>query len=688
MEMYMRKPGFFVALLATLLASCGGSSSDDAFRTPGPAGTGPAATPTSLVVISDATSIPADGSTPAGITAIARDASNVVIANVPVTLSASSGSISVGQATTDAVGEAKAVLSTAGDSTPRNIIVTARSGALTASVTVAVAPSSTTTTVNIGNGSGAAFQPNVLAVAVPSLSAGGSTSVVVSIVRSDNTLYTSPATLTFNSPCIAANRAAIQPQATVTTQTGQATVTYVASGCAGSDVITATTTIGSQNLSASGTVTVAPATIGSIVFVSATPTNIALRGTGESGRPETSTVVFRVRDSSNGPVAGANVAFSLSTTVGGITLTSATAISDSQGNVQAIVNAGTVATPVTVAAQVVGSPAIGTQSSQLTISTGIPTAGSFSLAVSCQNIEGWDYDGTIASVTARLADRFSNPAPNGTAVSFQAEGGSILPQCQTTTNANEGGVCSVDWRSSNPRPADGRATLLATAIGEESFIDGDGNGAFTAADTFRLVPSGGNPAHDLGEPFLDMNEDGVYDTGIEPFYDFYNNAALGQLGLRDGPDTKFNGALCQDPARCPNLVADPQKKSAGIGSSNLIIMSGSNPFVDASFTGPATMANDSARTYTLWIRDLHDNPMPGSTTITAAAAGAGLSVAAPTVVSVPCSTAAAGSLVNGVTQFSFTVTSGTTDGTGTFSVSIKTPRNASAITFTYSVTVL
>jgi hypothetical protein len=637
-----------------------------------------------LTMMSSASTIPSDGSQVATIVAIARDADNLLMSGVPVSFTASSGGLAITQGVTGANGQAVATLSTAGDSTSRNIIVTATAGGRVATTTVAVAPTSSTTTVSIGNGSGPSFTPNVLAVAVPSLSAGGSTSVTVSIVRQDGTLYTQPVTLNFNSPCVAAGTAVIQPASSALTTTGQATVTYVAQGCAGTDTITATTTIGTQSLSANRVVTVAAATIGSIEFVSATPTNIALRGTGAVGRPETSTVVFRVRDSSNGPVSGATVNFALSTTVGGITLTSSSATSDSQGNVQAIVNAGTVATPVKVSATV-ASTTIGTQSSQLTISTGIPTAGSFSLAVSCNNIEGLDYDGTIATVTARLADRFSNPVPDGTAVSFQAEGGSVLPQCTTTTNANEGGVCSVDFRSSNPRPSNGRITLLATAIGEESFIDTDGNGAFTVSDTFRLLPVGLVPAHDQGEPYVDFDEDGAYDAGVEPFYDFYNVGA--ELGVRNAPDTKFNGALCQDAARC--VTGDPLKLSAGIGTSNIIILSGSSPVVTlsggAALTG-RTISQNSSTTFSLWVRDINGNPMPGGTTISAATTGGGLQIAQPASFAVPCTALPAGLEVNGITAYSFSVISGGTAGTGSFSVTIRTPKGLTT-TLVVNVTV-
>jgi len=151
-----------------------------------------------------------------------------------------------------------------------------------------------------------------------------------------------------------------------------------------------------------------------------------------------------------------------------------------------------------------------TQSSQLTVTTGIPTDNSFSLALECFNIEGWQYDGEITGVTARLGDRFQNPVPNGTAITFTAEGGNIESQCTTQTNASEGGVCSVSFRSSNPRPADGRVTILAKAIGEESFVDANGNGAFDDGETFSDIP----------EPFRDDNEDGAYQAG-EDFFVFH-----------------------------------------------------------------------------------------------------------------------------------------------------------------------
>lgn len=521
-----------------------------------------------------------------------------------------------------------------------------------------------TATAQLGSGTGASFQAGVIEISNASLSAGGSTTLSVSLVQSDGNLYTTQTNIVFNSPCIAAGTAQVDPSATASTSNGAATVRYVARGCAGSDVVTATATVAGVTRTATGTVTVAAAAIGSIAFISATPTNIALKGTGDASRLESSTVVFRVLDATGGPRAGATVSFTLNTSVGGITLTpsAATATSDAQGNAQIVVNAGTVATSVKVTATITSvTPNISTQSSQLTITTGIPTANSFSLAVGCFNVEGWDVDGTTTPVTARLGDRFGNPVPDGTAVTLTAEGGNIQANCSTTTTPTEGGVCIVNWRSSNPRPADGRVTLLAKAIGEESFADANANGAFDVGEAFT----------DLGEPYRDDDEDLAYNAAIDlDFFDFNNN------GVRNTADGLFNGVLCNDPARC----GAASTRSTGIGQQAKIIMSGSTPVVTPQGGPPFTMAANSSISLTFDVRDARGNPMPGNSDVTGSVAGAGLTVVAPSAAKIPCTTAAIGTNISGTNRFTFNLTSGATLGTGIFTLSVKTPSGRETLT--------
>ncbi|MEP7243102.1 MAG: hypothetical protein ABI885_05385 [Gammaproteobacteria bacterium] len=537
---------------------------------------------------------------------------------------------------------------------------------------------------SMGHPAGTTFNAGSMGISSATLAAGGATSLQVAIQKADGTLYTDSVSVTFNSSCAAQGRATIQSP--VITTSGIASTTYAAQGCSGDDVITATATISGKQLTSTGTVKVASAAIGSIEFVSATPTNVGLQGTGGAGRQETSTVVFRVVDSSGGARADADVTFSLDSTVGGISLTPTSARSDANGRVQTIVNAGTVATTATVTARI-ASPAISTQSSQLTITTGIPDADSFSVAVACHNVEAWEYEGVVVPVTARLSDRFNNPPPDGTAVTFRAEGGSIVGQCPggTVATAKEGGVCGTNWRSSAPRPADGRVTILATTTGEESFTDVSTDGLFTSLDGFRLVDEPGKLAQDLGEPYLDENENGQYDVN-EPFFDFFNQG--GDAGVRNGPDGKFNGLLCQDAARC-----DPAKKSAGIGASNVIIMSGSAPdaveaslLADSSHTPIATIdvPSSTATTVSFFVHDQNGNPMPSGTTVSGAATG-GRTVPAPTSSIVPCTDIGAYRRKEGTTVFTFTIVAGATvtpGGKFTLQVSTPGPGNGPAGTIT------
>jgi hypothetical protein len=496
----------------------------------------------------------------------------------------------------------------------------------------------------------------------------------VTFVRADNALYVAPTDdpveVTFNSPCVAAGTAEFRvdglKRATLETITGQANVTYVAAGCVGADAITANATVGGQALEATGSVIVAPASAGSIEFISATPTLMGLRGMAEASRPEKSTVIFRVRDSSGGPVSGQQVNFALSTAVGGIRLSTPSATTDAQGYVQVVVNAGDVATSVRVSATVAGSTTIATQSSELSISTGIPAANRVSLAAQVLNLEGWDReDHTL--LTVRLADRFGNPVPDGTAVAFWSEqGGSINGSCLTETtivpnppfpDAKLEGTCSLVFLSAGVRPADGRVSVMATAIGEESFADTNGNGLFdSGTDSFVDASP---------DPWLDLNESGVYEVG-EPFYDF------GANGPRDGADGLFNGVLCN------GALCNTTSRAIGVSAPIVLVLSGSTAFIsqlDGAPHAPITMPPQSSRTIDLWIRDVNGNPMPGHSSVVATVTADWLKVAAPSSVVVPSSALSSGVQATGITHYQFTLRSDVPE-VGVFTVTVTTPSGA------------
>ncbi|MCG8435514.1 MAG: hypothetical protein MJA83_15945, partial [Gammaproteobacteria bacterium] len=160
--------------------------------------------------------------------------------------------------------------------------------------------------VTIGAEIGGSFQAGTLDVAIApptQLPPGGATDVEVQFRNvADNSLFTESVTIEFTSDCVALGFATID--ASVTTSSGIANADYVSSGCgttsAFTDTIRATATVNGQQLGATGTVILAPAAIGSINFVSATPTNIGLKGTGGTGRSETSTVIFQVVNETGG----------------------------------------------------------------------------------------------------------------------------------------------------------------------------------------------------------------------------------------------------------------------------------------------------------------------------------------------------------------------------------------------------
>jgi hypothetical protein len=430
--------------------------------------------------------------------------------------------------------------------------------------------------IAMGSGSGTSFLVGDIAVSQTDLQAGGSASLTVNFVDTNND--NSPAvgadlTVNFASTCTPLLASIVE--ASITTTTGTATATYSATGCSGDDTISATALVDNVVLTATAQVTVAAATVGSIQFVSADPENIGLLGTGGAGRQETSTVRFAVTDSTGGPVSGATVDFTLNTTIGGIQMTPTTAQSDATGVVQTVVSAGSVATSVRVTATVnPSSPTIAAQSDQLTITTGIPDNDSFDLSLGCVNIEGWNLTGVATDVTVRMSDRYNNPVPDGTAVTLNAEGGQIGGSCQTaTTPTNGGGVCSVTFVSQDPRPADGRISILAFAIGEESFIDADADGFFNNAD----IPL------EIGEPFRDDDESTTPDPGAGEFFaDFNSN------GLRDDathPDyVNFNGLLCDS----ATALCSPNQ-TLFVSDQNVVVLS----------AGAALIADDVGSVITL-----------------------------------------------------------------------------------------
>jgi len=541
---------------------------------------------------------------------------------------------------------------------------------------------------NVFMGSGSPFQNGVASVEPSVVSAGGTSSVSVSIQDDAGNLFADPVEVQFTSVCALKANAEAELSTPVVAVNGIATSTYLAKGCVGDDTINISANVGGKSLTAKATVNVLPASVGSIFFLEALPEVIRLKGTGGT---EASTVKFKVMDKNGIPVSNQRVNFSLNTEVGNITLDPEFATTNGQGIVQTVVNSGSISTSVRVTAIVAGStPVISSQSNQLVISTGLPDQDSFSLSASNLSPEGWDYDGIEVDVTARLADAFNNPVPDGTAVSFTTEGGVIAPSCLTVN-----GACSVKWTSQNPRPTGdtlaiqgkepsldaelgqpygGRVTILATAIGEESFPDTNSNGRFDASEVANFLSKkdvSGNP-YDLSEAFVDHNEDRIFNPSVaggeeggdaEVFTDFNSN------GVYDQADGLYNGSLCQlDANGSKHAGCAVANTSLNVRASLVLVMSGSDamasiPLITDSCVDDKTNAdvcdglNDnntidiigkSTGGVTIIIGDLHNQPLPSGTVITF--------------------TPSAGSLAS---KGSFTVASSNDNGAGKYSVLIK-----------------
>ncbi|GHG69058.1 hypothetical protein GCM10010919_18650 [Alishewanella longhuensis] len=441
--------------------------------------------------------------------------------------------------------------------------------------------------------------------------AAGSTALITVDISRNGAPYMPPLGVEFTSGCVQAGLAVIDEA--VTSIGGIARSTYRAAGCVGSDLITATVITGGNTVSGFVTVAVSEAALGSIEFLDVSAPVIALKGTGGADRTETSVVRFRLVDANGNPVAGREVEFSLSTSVGGIELAQAAGFTNIDGTVQTIVRSGFVPTPIRVIARseqtISGATVLVTAPSDvMSVSTGLADQNSFSLSRSAFNVHALDFDGSEVDVTVFLADHFNNPVPDGTAVNFIAEGGSIEPRCIT-----ENGRCAVKWRSQNPRPftaenyansilakcdggrpcpfgivqndlsidrpLGGRATITAYAVGQESFSDLNGNGRFDFGEFYA--------SYDLTEAFTDHNEDGIYGgkscadpsdpcnpanskgDEFEEFIDFNSNGSF------DVANGLYNGLLCREEDEAAGLCS---RELLHIFQNQEIVMSGDEAY--------------------------------------------------------------------------------------------------------------
>lgn len=501
--------------VAGLLSACGGGGDGadgclnlDPSRDPrlpactaaSPTTSGPAAIAPVVVTLassSGAATTTVSPKSPAVATAVVKDGSGKVLQGVAVKFASTDNTAALVPASGTALTDASGVASI-------GVAAGAQAGAFTLTATATKDGTSGTGSVSY-TVAFPALTMSPLTIGPSPLAAGGTASLSVTVLEGGSP-FAPAQTVSFTSPCAAAGKATISSP--VSTVAGVASTSYIDKGCGAPDIVTASTTLAGATITQTGTVDVQTAVAGQLAFLSALPQNISLKGTGGAGRQESSVVIFKLRDKNGNPVSGKQIDFSLTTTVGGLDINPRTSTTGADGTASTVVAGGTVNTPVRVIATVAGT-SITSMSDQLVVSTGVPDQNSFTIATEIYNVEGFNYSGcpapTGSKVTVRLADHFNNPAPDGTAVSFTAEGGTVDGSCLTgmeSTTLTDGtvvlqkgvpGSCTVRFCAANPRPADGRVTILAYALGEESFVDSKGTNLYYDA----LL----DPYQDLGEPF-------------------------------------------------------------------------------------------------------------------------------------------------------------------------------------------
>ncbi len=543
--------------LTGLLGSCGGGGGSPG--TVGASGTGSSTTTTSLDPQMKLLIVDGSG---AGITtlsggqsAIVRttlsDAAGVAVANAIVKFSSTDTALIQftpvsASALTDASGIAVINIKPFDFSS---------SGALSITASASVGSKTATASANIAVGAAPlTLGPLSLTAALVGRLQAFSTVALNIPVTSAGQPASSVTGLILSSLCVGDGTASIVPGAIAN---GVQAATYTNNGCLrGTDVIIASIGSSTQTIA----IEVDPANIGTVRFVSSNlqGASIVLRGSGGLGRTESALLTFKVVDRNDKGLAGVDVAFTATTTTGGLTVLPARATTDADGNATTTVSSGTIPTPVRVIAEATRSgKTVSGLSDTLTVSTGLPIQKSMSLSFDKYNIEGLEYDGVIANSTVLLADQYGNPISDSTAINFVTSGGAIGSSAQgacTTLN----GACTVPLRSQAFKPVNGRVTVLAYAQGIEDFIDLNGDGLYTCTGkdpaTYRPLvdacPGGGESFTDLGDPFLDANFNGVYEAanGDLPFpynssvYRANGNGQWGVNYIRRSAEIIFSGS--------------------------------------------------------------------------------------------------------------------------------------------------
>ncbi|KGT48555.1 MULTISPECIES: Ig-like domain-containing protein [Acinetobacter] len=420
-----------------------------------------------------------------------------------------------------------------------------------------------------------------LVAASTSLVSGGSTLITL-ITKDADGNYQNNQEVTFSAGCGSFSNPKV-----VSSSEGNISNTYYAYDaagklCSGNQKITVTPSTSPTN-SKELSVNIQAATATSIVYTSTDELKIPVQGSGSSSSGQVEFTVY----SNSTALANQDVTLSLNKAPRGSSFVSLgntedrTVKTDSNGKVIVNIYPGDIPGPVEIKATLPSG--FSALAKNITITTGRATQNSFSLSVSKNSLEN-DKDGDTTTIVARLADRNGNDVPDGTVVNFITEGGKVDGACSTVK-----GQCSVELSTQNPRPADGRVSVLAYVEGDKSYVDTNGDNIYTpGVDTL---------VNNIGSFFRDDNENNRYDSGIGEFK--YDRQLLGSR-LTCGISSFSE----------PNITNTCDNQLSAILRQQIVLY-----FADSTATIRDLRASGSSLSFNLFGKSALTTPMPSGTTI-------------------------------------------------------------------------
>lgn len=409
-----------VGTLVGFLVACGGGTSNrDQIKDAKAADAAAAASATTAAIVEVLTSsntLPSAAGE-AVITVFVKSGANVGLEGQTVVFSASSGTLQVTTAVTDASGAASARLTAGSDKSLRNITVTARAGSTTGSVVVPV----TDTTVTVAGSGSLQSGSGASAYSVRALDSAGN-AIAGAVLSASSALGN-----------------AVSPASATTNSTGVASFNYTPT-VAGSD------TLSVSGLGAVTKTTIVVSSIDLSVLSPASNTSIAV------GASQTVTVRYRAAG-----VGVAGTAVTFSSTRGSFSPTVST--TDANGDASAVLSSAT-AGSATVVAQISG---VGQVTLPVQFAAGAPSTLAVQANPGAVQPNAAGSTSNQSSIEAVVRDANGNAVAN-TAVSFSIlqdlSNGSLSPGVALT---DSNGRAQVQFISGSTSTANDGVRIQATA---------------------------------------------------------------------------------------------------------------------------------------------------------------------------------------------------------------------------------